>query len=217
MKESGAPHHGTKLRKELCCTCSGSHRVLNALKISSFLPMRLGRTDILQTEGLGDLPSAQGTLRAGRATPCGVSWGQGAEQCWAVPLQRWKQQEEPQAHKTERELPLVCIVCVTHILARHRCHCLLSAWGSPVSLFPLMLMPFLHSQLCGVHWCESALPLPLCPSQHPLPAWKTGNVAGGQEAFANAPFNAHFCKSNGGVEGKKQELQELLLSFPVVS
>lgn len=83
-----------------------------------------------------------------------------------------------------------------------------------------MLMYFLRSQLCGVHWCESALPstaLPLRPSQHPLPAWKTGNIAGGREAFANAPFNAHFCKSNGGVEGKRQELQELLLSFPVVS
>lgn len=46
-----------------------------------------------------------------------MSWGQEAEQRWAVPLQRWKQQEELQAHKTERELPLVCIVCVTHILA----------------------------------------------------------------------------------------------------
>lgn len=75
--------------------------------------------------------------------------------------------------------------------------------GSPDILFSLVPMCFFHSQLCG----ESVLPataLPRHPSQHPLHTGRDRNLTGGQEAFANAPFNAHFSKSNGGVQGKSK-------------
>lgn len=88
--------------------------------------------------------------------------------------------------------------------------------GSPVILFPLILMYFFHSQLCGVCWYESALPstaLPLHPSQHPLHTRKAGDLTGGQEAFANAPFNAHFSKSNGGIEGKSKNCRNCSFHF----
>lgn len=91
-----------------------------------------------------------------------------------------------------------------------------------VSCHPLPTDPDVFFSLPAL-WCrgyESALPstaLPLHPSQHAPRTRRAVSLTGGQEAFANAPFNAHFSKSNGGVEGKKQELQELLISFPVVS
>lgn len=109
-----------------------------------------------------------------------------------------KMNYRPIKHRAEQRASRCSPGCpqrTSRVLAGHRCHCLLSSWGSPVILFPLILMYFFHPQGCGVRRYESALPspsLPLHPSQHPLRTRKAVNLTGGQEAFANAPFNAHF-------------------------
>lgn len=77
-------------------------------------------------------------------------------------------------------------------------------------------MYLFHSRLCGVCCYESVLPsmaLPLHPSQHPLLTLNARNLTGGQEAFANALFNARFPKRDGGVQGKSKNCRNCSFHF----
>lgn len=48
---------------------------------------------------------------------------------------------------------------------------------------------------------------------HPPVLPSTRDLTGGQEAFANTPFNAHFSESNGGAEGKSMNCRNCSFRF----
>lgn len=121
-----------------------SFTVPNIPKVGSFLPMRLGR---IKSPLSSPLPSARLGLAAGRES-----------RAWSCPgaalLLGCQKQDKISPHErgAEQKGSRGSPCHQAAIRACPRCHCLLSSWGTFVSLCPVVLMCFFHL------WC-------LCDSQ----------------------------------------------------
>lgn len=119
---------------------------------------------------------------------------QGMELSWcaAVPLLGCQQQDKISPHErgAEQKGSRGSPCHQAAIRACPRCHCPLSSRGTFVSLCPVVPMCFFTCGVCVTH-SESALPSATHLSIL-LSTREAENLTGGQEAFANTPFNAHF-------------------------